>query len=219
MRDQAKGGDGVREELRVLVHSPSAAVMAGIISTLDDDPCLTVTSRVSDPRELTTHARRSKPDVAVLHGADTRRATAWRRRTGCPVVLAVDDDWCGAEVLRAARGGVTVQVSVDSDLRQLPAACADANTGRPYLSPGLTRSLLLHLAGRQRTDQVCPELTAKESQALRLLAMGNSMDDIGQTMHIGTRTVKHHLGNVYRKLDVAGQTEAVVLAYRQGLVA
>ncbi|MDG4829826.1 response regulator transcription factor [Solwaraspora sp. WMMD1047] len=209
----------MREELRVLVHSPSAAVMAGIVSVLGDDPRLAVIDRVSHPRELTGHARRSTSDIAVVHGVDTRLVIAWRRRAGCPVVLAVDDDWCGAEVLRAARGGVTVQVSVDSDLRQLPAACADAYTGRPYLSPGLTRGLLLHLAGRQRTDQVCPELTAKESQALRLLAMGNSMDDIGQRMHIGTRTVKHHLGNVYRKLDVAGQTEAVVLAYRQGLVA
>nr|MDT0656966.1 response regulator transcription factor [Micromonospora sp. DSM 115978] len=206
-------------ELRVLVYSPSAAVMAGITTTLDHDADLRVAHRISSPRALAAHSGRSALDVAILHGTDTRRAAAWRRRGGCPVIMAVDDTSGGAEVLRAARAGVTALVCVDSDLRRLPVACRDAAGGQPYISPGLTRRLLLHLAGRERVEAVCPELTAKESQALRLLASGHSMGDIGRTMCIGTRTVKHHLGNVYRKLEVSGQTEAVVLAYRQGLVA
>ena len=141
----------------------------------------------------------------------------WRRTA---VVLAVEGTCCGSEILRAVRAGVVCLVAIDTDLPALGPACLGAAAGRPYLSPPLLSELLAHLAGRADPGMSTRlGLTARESQVLRHLAVGRSQADISRTLRISTRTVKHHLGNIYRKLGVHSQTEAIVQAHRGGLVA
>jgi DNA-binding NarL/FixJ family response regulator len=110
-------------------------------------------------------------------------------------------------------------VSIDTDLPALRLACAEAMAGRPYLSPSLLAALLAHLSGTDGAEPAEPlGLTAREAQVLRHLAGGRSQSDISAVMRISNRTVKHHLGNVYRKLGVHSQTEAIVRAYQHRLV-
>jgi DNA-binding NarL/FixJ family response regulator len=213
----------VTEVLRVLVQSRFAAVLAGIESTLAvravdarPRPDLVRVVRVGD---LGRPGHETKPDILVLHGLDQREVTGWPRHSRSAVVLAVGDDCPGAEVLGALRAGVLGVVSIDSDLLSLAEACRGIAAGSAYLSPSAARALGAHLSGEDESrDAAALSLTARETQALRHLAGGRSQADISGLMNITVRTVKHHLGNVYRKLGVHNQHEAVVLAYREGLV-
>lgn len=211
-------------ETRLLIYSSCAAVLAGIESTLGDHRA------GAGHRWAITHARRYsdvaarldeiEPHVAVVHGIHHRDIASYARRGRTAVVLAVGDDWPGAEIVHALRAGIGGAVSIDSDLSALRRACDEAITGRPYLSPSLLRSLLAHLSGKECPGRADPlGLTARETQVLCHLAVGRSQSDISHLMRISSRTVKHHLGNVYRKLGVHSQTEAIVRAYREGLVA
>jgi DNA-binding NarL/FixJ family response regulator len=63
------------------------------------------------------------------------------------------------------------------------------------------------------------ELTTRESEVLRLLAHGLSQEQIARDLNISSATVGTHIQRVLGKLDVHSRTQAVVLAYREGLVA
>ena len=210
------------DDLRVLIHSRCAAVLAGIELTLGDRTAggarlhLVAVSRLPEPDRC---GRNPDADVLVAHGLDPRDLARWPRPALRAVVLAVGDDWCGAYVLRSLRSGVRGVVSIDSDLPSLAEACRRVAGGSAYLSPSMAGALAAHLAGEDTAaDGSVLGLAAREVQVLRYLAVGRSQTDISGLMNITLRTVKHHLGNVYRKLGVHTQHEAVILAYREGLV-
>ncbi len=62
-------------------------------------------------------------------------------------------------------------------------------------------------------------LTAREREVLRLLARGRSNRQIGEELFISGKTASVHVSNILAKLGASGRTEAVVIAYREGLVA
>ena len=59
---------------------------------------------------------------------------------------------------------------------------------------------------------------AREVEILHALAAGRSNKQMAQELWLSAHTIKYHLTNVYRKLGVAGRTEAVHLAYEHGLI-
>jgi ATP/maltotriose-dependent transcriptional regulator MalT len=61
-------------------------------------------------------------------------------------------------------------------------------------------------------------LTSREIDVLKHLATGKSIEDIGRALHISKNTMKTHLRNIYRKLEVSGRTEAVVKGQKLLLV-
>jgi two-component system NarL family response regulator len=63
-----------------------------------------------------------------------------------------------------------------------------------------------------------PELSQRELQVLRQMALGKSNKEIGQALYISESTVKHHLKVVFKKLNAIGRTEAIAIASERGLV-
>lgn len=61
-------------------------------------------------------------------------------------------------------------------------------------------------------------LTARESDVLRLLARGRTNRQIGEELFISGKTASVHVSNILAKLGAAGRTEAVAIAYREGLI-
>ncbi|MDV7223012.1 helix-turn-helix domain-containing protein, partial [Streptomyces prunicolor] len=61
-------------------------------------------------------------------------------------------------------------------------------------------------------------LTAREREVLRLLALGRSNRQIGEELFITGKTASVHVSNILAKLGAASRTEAVAIAYRQGLI-
>ncbi|OIJ66540.1 ATP-binding protein [Streptomyces mangrovisoli] len=67
-------------------------------------------------------------------------------------------------------------------------------------------------------DRSGPVLTAREQEVLRLLALGRSNRRIGEELYISGKTASVHVSNILAKLGAAGRTEAVAIAYREGLI-
>jgi DNA-binding NarL/FixJ family response regulator len=66
--------------------------------------------------------------------------------------------------------------------------------------------------------QEAPELTRRELEILRLVAEGHSNSQLARMLWVTEQTVKFHLSNIYRKLDVANRTEASRWAQLRGLL-
>lgn len=62
------------------------------------------------------------------------------------------------------------------------------------------------------------KLTARERQVLQYAALGLRNREIGESLHIAEQTVKNHIGNAMRKLELHDRTYAVVFAIGSGLI-
>jgi DNA-binding CsgD family transcriptional regulator/tetratricopeptide (TPR) repeat protein len=74
------------------------------------------------------------------------------------------------------------------------------------------------LSGTRRAEARGPALTAREQDVLRLLARGRSNRQIGEELFISGKTASVHVSNILAKLGAASRTEAVAIAYREGLI-
>jgi DNA-binding NarL/FixJ family response regulator len=86
----------------------------------------------------------------------------------------------------------------------------------------VTRQLVGRYAARIRPQESAPDdtpLTPRELEVLRLIADGRSNSEIAATLVISHETVKTYVSRILTKLDLRDRVQAVVYAYRRGLVA
>jgi DNA-binding NarL/FixJ family response regulator len=95
--------------------------------------------------------------------------------------------------------------------------------GDAQLSPAVTKRLLDQVARRlpaavDHDQALLAELTGREQEVLRLLAVGMSNSEIGEALVVSEATVKTHVSNVLAKLGLRDRVQAVIYAYENGLV-
>jgi DNA-binding NarL/FixJ family response regulator len=215
--------------ISVLVCDDQALVRTGFVTIFNAQPDLTVAGEASDGRSAVDLARRLKPDVVVMDvrmpvmdGIEATRALAG---TGVPdpakilVVTTFNIDEYVYEALRAGASGFLLK---DADPPQLVDAVRTVARGEALLAPSVTRRLIGRYADRIRptsaTSSVIESLTPRELEVLRLIAAGLSNTEIAATLVIGAETVKTYVSRILMKLDLRDRVQAVVLAYRIGLV-
>jgi DNA-binding NarL/FixJ family response regulator len=130
------------------------------------------------------------------------------------IVLTVrmDPDWLGQMFAAGAVGAISKTVHPDSLTTLL----------RETLNGHVFHPLARRHAGSEFQAPGAPEdlpLTGRELEILRLVAEGLSNGEVAQRVWVTEQTVKFHLRNIYRKLDVANRTEASHYAHVNGLVA
>jgi two-component system nitrate/nitrite response regulator NarL len=112
--------------------------------------------------------------------------------------------------------GAAGYLTTDADARQLCEAIAAVARGRTVLAPELQAGLAGQIRRREVPDR--PLLSAREREALKLIAEGLTAPAIGRRLHLSTGTVKTHLTHLYGKLDVSDRAAAVAQAMRRGLL-
>ncbi|MCF8414289.1 MAG: response regulator transcription factor, partial [Melioribacteraceae bacterium] len=99
-------------------------------------------------------------------------------------------------------------------------AIKDANEGGSPMSAHIARQVINVF---QKTQKVVPqseeyELSNREKEVLTKLSEGNNYQEIAVNLFIAVDTVRHHIRNIYKKLHVHSQSEAVAKAIRKGLI-
>jgi DNA-binding NarL/FixJ family response regulator len=184
---------------------------------------------------------RTVPPFAIVGYADSRRFVPAHVATASPQLIVVDGREPSDELLgcvKRLRDAVAhakiVMITADVDETWLGAACRNGldaavsvRVGKPMLG-----SLVHHIAlgtvfhSFGQSDEVVDTLeedpfdllTARELEILRLVASGASNSHVASTLWVTEQTVKFHLSNVYRKLEVANRTEASHYAHVNGLL-
>jgi DNA-binding NarL/FixJ family response regulator len=79
---------------------------------------------------------------------------------------------------------------------------------------------MMQLLDRQYIDRErsCGGLTSREMETLVLVAKGLVAKEIARTLSISEKTVRNHISNIYRKLDVYDRSQLVIYAMKKGLV-
>lgn len=184
---------------------------------LESFPDLTVVGAAVSGEEILARLDEWKPDVVLqdllmpggLNGIETTRRVLQRRPSTRVVALTASTD--EGRMMGVLRAGAVGYVRKDAEPETLLAAVRAVARGRTYIDPFIGRQL------RQATPPA-DDLTARETEVLRYLALGQSNRDIARALGIGDETVKTHVGHVLAKLQVENRAQAIVQALKRGLV-
>ena len=211
--------------IRVLVADDQSMVRAGFRMLLGGEEGIEVVAEASNGLEAVDKAARFEPEVVLmdirmpeLDGLEaTRRILSADSAARVLILTTFDLDEYVYEALRAGASGFVLK---DDPPEQLIAAIRTIAAGDALLSPSVTKrvverfSRIPHLAPPKELD----ELSEREREVFRLLAHGLSNAEIGEELYISETTVKTHVTHILSKLGLRDRVQAVVLAYRSGLV-
>ncbi|MBF0688247.1 MAG: response regulator transcription factor [Cellulomonas sp.] len=141
------------------------------------------------------------------------------RHTACDgaAVMATADAATIAEVMAMFRVGVRGFLHTSSPPEEVVTAVRAVAQGHPFVPPILLPEVVRVTARRPAPPPVVP-LTEREHDVLRHLALGRSNPQVADALFIAPATVRTHVLSILRKLGARNRTEAVVRAYRTGLL-
>ncbi|MFF9063470.1 response regulator [Streptomyces sp. NPDC014882] len=214
--------------VRVLVCDDQALIRTGLSTIIDAQPDLEVAGECGDGRTAVELAGRLRPDVVVmdvrmpiLDGIEATRLLAGAGVEHPVKVLVVTTFNLDEYVYEALRAGASGFLLKDAPPDRLLHGIRTVAMGAALLDPEVTRRLVGRYAARIRPVESGAQntpLTPRELEVLRLLADGLSNSEIAAVLVISHETVKTFVSRILTKLDLRDRVQAVVYAYRHGLV-
>ncbi|MER0243019.1 response regulator transcription factor [Streptomyces sp. HSW2009] len=213
--------------IRVLIADDQPLVRRGLALILTPDPAFDVIGEAADGAEAVALAKELRPDVVVM---DIRMpvldgvAATERLANELPEcrVLALSTFDMDEYVVSALRAGAAGFLPKDISPEELVTAVRVVHGGEAAVAPRLlTRLISTYVRAPHRPRAVTAtvgDLTPRELEVWRLMAVGLDNAQIADSMDISLSTVKNHITSVFGKLSVRDRAQAVIAAYESGLV-
>jgi DNA-binding NarL/FixJ family response regulator len=198
--------------ITVLLVDDHPLVRAGLTALLSSTDDIVVVGEASGGEQAIGLAVDRKPDVVLMdlsmpgmNGVEaTRGLLALQPETHVVVLTSFHDQ---AQVAGALEAGAVGYLLKDSDPRDVLSAIRSAASGHAPIDPRVARVLL-----PSTTPKVSDSLSARELEVLQLVAKGLPNKLIGRNLGITERTVKVHVGHLFRRIGVADRTSAAIWA-------
>jgi DNA-binding NarL/FixJ family response regulator len=199
--------------IRVLLADDHRLVRAGLAGLLSTAADIEVVGEAADGRQAVDLSVTARPDVIlmdlsmpVLDGIEATRLILDHAPSTRVIALTsfADKD----KVSDMLASGAVGYLLKDSEPAELLAAVRSASAGGAPLDPRVAITLLPN----RRPTSVVEQLSSREREVLALATQGLANKQIGRTLGIAERTVKVHLGNVFRTIGVSDRTSAAVWA-------
>jgi DNA-binding NarL/FixJ family response regulator len=213
------------DKTKVLIADGDALLQDLLCVMIEQDPELEVVGKAEDGLTAIQLALRLLPDIALLDdrlplldGYETlQRIVAEQPDTRVLLMAGAASD---EMAVRAFRLGAKGYVPKRGGLAILPRAIRAILEGEAWMERRLSCRLVEELARLSRRTEERPEaaLSAREREVLGLMGRGMTNAEIARQLFLSPYTVKIHVSNILRKLEVPNRTEAAMVAIRRGLV-
>lgn len=208
--------------LKIVIADDHAVVRRGLRLLLDAEDGFEVVAEAGDVDDALRYTRAHRPAVLVLDlnmpGQRSSLELIPELAESVPdtrvVVLTMQEDpEFAREALSAGAAAYVLKEAADSELVE---AIHRAAAGDTYLNPRLGALL----AAAPPKDASPPDdLTTREVEILRLIALGHTNAEIGETLFLSVRTVETHRAHIQQKLRRSSRAELVAYALERGLLA
>ena len=216
----------MQEKIRVIIVDDHPLVREGLRKVLTLDHEIEVIDEAGDGQGAINLARRLRPDVILMdinmpgtNGIEATRVIKREIPSAGIIALTIHEE--EEYVLELVRAGVSGYVLKDIAPAKLVETIKTVAKGQSVIDPGITNKLfgeLSRLSKRRKEKEEWETLTDREMDVLQLMSQGCSNKDIALSLTISEKTVKNHITNIFRKLQVEDRTQAVLFAIKHRLV-
>ncbi len=206
------------DRIAVAIVDDHRVVAASLKAYLESFPDIRVVGTAASGEEMLRRLAEWQPAVVLqdlllpggMDGIETTRRIMERAPSVRVVALTASLD--EARMMGVLRAGAVGYVRKDADPEVLLAAVRAVARGKTYIDPSVARQVL------DAFPAAADDLTAREREVLRRLALGHTNKEIGAELFISEETVKTHIGKVLAKLDAENRAQAIVQALKRGLI-
>ena len=208
---------------KVMLVDDHALIREGIKQLLEFDGSIDVIEQASDGAECLEKLQHVQPDILLLdinmpnvNGIEVLEEI---KKKNIPVKVLMLTVHSEVEYLvQAVDIGANGYILKDSGSEELKKAIQSVMEGDYYIQSSLIPSLNSRLVNRDIDKEKIAALTKREMEILTQIAGGMCNKEIALNLNISERTVKNHISNIFKKIDVSDRTQAAVFAIRNNIV-
>ncbi len=211
---------------RILIADDHAVLREGMRNLLEQEKDFEVVGEASDGEEAVRLGSKLKPDVVImdivmpkLNGIEATRLIKQANPSSAVLILTAYSDI--RYILGLLEAGACGYLLKSARSSEIVGAIRAVRAGESVLDAVVTRKLLQRVVGPTGSDgeaRASGQLTARETEILRLAARGMSNKDIAEMLFLSLRTVKAHLTNIFNKMGCGSRTDAIIKGLREGYI-
>lgn len=209
--------------IKVMLADDHVLVREGIRHLLEFDKSMEVIAEVKDGVECLKKLESEKPDILLLDlsmpnmsGIHVLKELKKIKNPVKVLILTVHNE---AEfIISAMDSGANGYILKESGLEELKYAIRIVLNNETYIQPSLLPILDKKIVNKNVDKEKIESLTKRELEILIQLAGGMFNKEIANNLNISERTVKNHISNIFRKINVSDRTQAAVFAIKNNIV-
>jgi Response regulator containing a CheY-like receiver domain and an HTH DNA-binding domain len=212
-------------KINILIADDHSILRQGLKQILELEKDIVVTAQASNGSEAVKLAMEYKPDIILMDinmpGINGLQAIKEIKQEKLPckiIVLTIHED--REYLFKTLQMGAEGYVLKDAETAVLVEAIRSVYRGQSFIQPNMTRELVkefnrvtLHEKDKSEDNN----LTSREIQVLELIAEGMINKEIARKLYISEKTVKNHVSNIFKKLEVSDRTQAAIYAFKHNI--
>ena len=209
--------------INVMIADDHSMIREGLKQLLELEGDFKVIAEACDGVECLNKLETVTPDVLLLdinmpnmNGLEVLQKMKEKRMKIKVLVLTIHSEV--EYLLKAVDIGVNGYLLKDSESAELKKAILAVVNGENYIQPSLIPVLNSKMIDRDKDVMKIESLTRRELEVLKNLSIGMYNKEIAEKLDISARTVKNHISNIFKKIEVTDRTQAAVFAIRNNLI-
>ena len=209
--------------INVMIADDHSMIREGLKQLLELEGNFKVIAEACDGVECLNKLETVTPDVLLLdinmpnmNGLEVLQKMKEKRMKIKVLVLTIHSEV--EYLLKAVDIGVNGYLLKDSESAELKKAIHAVVNGDNYIQPSLIPVLNSKMIDRDKDVMKIESLTRRELEVLKNLSIGMYNKEIAEKLDISERTLKNHISNIFKKIEVTDRTQAAVFAIRNNLI-
>lgn len=211
------------EKIRVMITDDHSLIREGLKQLLEFDGSIEIVGEASNGVECLEKIKECDPEVLLLdinmpekNGIEVLKQMKADNSQIKVLILTVHNEM--DYLVQAVDIGVDGYILKDSESSELKKAIRTVKSGENYIQPSLIPALNSQLLNRDTDKDRISLLTNRELEVLVQVANGMFNKEIAINLNISERTVKNHISNIFKKIDVSDRTQAAVFAIKNNII-
>ena len=203
--------------IKILIVDDGHLIRQGLKALLELEPDLQIIGEAQNGQIAIARVKELQPDVVlmdirmpIMDGVTaTKEICQQFPHVNILVLTTFDDDTYVAAAIRFGAKGYLLK---DTPSEEIAAAIRAVNLGYTHLAPGMIAKVIANRVEPGISLPPLAELTPRELEVLKLIAVGANNREIAQQLYISEGTVKNHVTNILNRLNLRDRTQAAILA-------
>lgn len=211
------------EKIRVMIADDHSLIREGLRQLLEFDGSIEIVGEASNGVECLEKLNECNPEVLLLdinmpekNGIEVLKQMKTDQSQIKVLILTVHNEM--DYLMKAVDIGVDGYILKDSESSELKKAIRAVRDGENYIQPSLIPAMNSQLLSRDTDKDKISSLTNRELEVLVQVANGMFNKEIATNLNISERTVKNHISNIFKKIDVSDRTQAAVFAIKNNII-